>query len=299
METVEVVRVKFRWPGKMYEFLNNHGLTLKRNETVVCETYQGGSLVGTVAIAPRIRIRREDDHQLSSVLRVATDQDLSLNAATNEFKSDVKKFFETRMRSRELSGVRMVDVEKADGGRKLIIYFASEQRKFDPRDLAAEMGQRFGVRIDLRPVGIRDAARLAGGIGKCGLSLCCSTWLPEFDPVSIKMAKDQGLSLDPESISGQCGRLLCCLGYEHQNYLEMGRGLPKIGKVVTTPLGDARVVKLDILKSMVTVRTEEGAYEVFSGNDVKRKYGPGQGQGSTQEDSENEGPAHELEDEGL
>lgn len=299
MDVVEVVRVRFRWPGKMYEFLNTHDLPLKRADKVICETYNGGSLVGTVAIAPRVRVRRPDDTQLSAVVRIATDQDIKLDSVTNDFKSEVKQFFETRMRARDLSGVRLVDVEKADGGRRLIVYYASEQRKFDARDLSIEMGHRFGMRMDLRSVGIRDAARLAGGIGKCGLSLCCSTWLPDFNPVSIKMAKDQGLSLDPESISGQCGRLLCCLGYEHQNYLEIGRGLPKVGKLVVSPLGDARVVKLDILKGLVTVRTEEGVFETFAGDDVKRKYGPGSPQANAaNEDQDEDGPG-ELEDENL
>ena len=100
------------------------------------------------------------------------------------------------------------------------------------------------------------------------------------------MAKDQGLSLEPEGISGQCGRLLCCLGYEHQNYLEMGRGLPKVGKVVITPVGDARVVKLDILKGLVTVRSEEGAYETFQSHQVKRKFGPGSKSSEAEDDDD-------------
>jgi len=276
METVEVVRVKFRWPGKMYEFLNTNNLPLKRADKVVVETYNGSSMVGLVSIAPRVRFRRQEDGQLTSVLRLASDQDISLETTTDDFRLEVKNFFETRIRARNLSGVRLVDLEKSEAGRRLVIYYASEQKKFDPRELSMEMGQKFGVRIDLRSVGIRDAARLSGGIGRCGLSLCCSTWLPEFQPVSIKMAKDQGLSLDPESISGQCGRLLCCLGYEHENYLEMGKGLPKVGKIVVSPIGDARVVKLDIMKGLVTVRNEEGVFETYPGSIVKRKFGPGQ-----------------------
>ncbi len=170
--------------------------------------------------------------------------------------------------------MKLIDLEKADQGQRLILYFNSEQKKFAPRDLAIELGQRFKMRIDMRSVGVRDAARLAGGIGRCGLSLCCSTWIPDFQQISIRMAKDQGLSLDPESINGQCGRLLCCLGYEHANYVEMGLGLPKVGKKVITPMGDARVVKLDILQGLVTVRTEDGTYETFKSQEVKRKFGP-------------------------
>lgn len=293
MKTLEIVRVKFLWPGKMHEFLNSGNLTLKKNDRVVVDTFHGGSMVGTVAVPPRIRIARPDDKNLTNVVRVATDQDLSLANVSDEFRRDVKNFFETRIRARQLGGVRLIDCEKADEGRRLIVYVASEQKKFDPRDLAIELGQRFRMRVDLRTVGIRDAARLSGGIGRCGLSLCCSTWLPDFEQVSIRMAKDQGLSLDPEGISGQCGRLLCCLGYEHQNYVEMGKGMPKVGKVVITPLGDARVVKLDILKGHVTVRTSEGSYETFKTDEVKRKFGPGQGQSGRdahENDDDSDGP---------
>jgi len=275
METIEIVRVKFLWPGKIYEFQNPFNYVLKRKDRVIVETQDGASLIGTVSVAPRIRMKRNDDDRLPKIKRLASDQDFNLDSVGEEFRREVKYFFEQRMASRQLTGVKLVDLEKLDGGRRLVVYFSSENRKFPLKDLAMELGHRFNLRIEMRAVGIRDAARLAGGIGKCGLSLCCSTWLPDFNQVSIRMAKDQGLSLEPEGISGQCGRLLCCLGYEHQNYLEIGRGLPKVGKVVITPLGDARVVKLDILKGMVSVRTEDGTYETFSATDVKRKFGPG------------------------
>lgn len=275
METIEIIRVKFLWPGKMFEFVNAHNLPLKSKDKVVVETYNGGSMVGTITVSPRIRERRKEDGQLTTVLRIATDQDLALDGISDDARTELKRFFETRLRARQMTGVRLIDCEKADGGRRLIIYFSSEQRRFDAKDMAVEVGQRFGVRVEMRMVGIRDAARLAGGIGKCGLSMCCSTWLPEAGQVTIRMAKDQGLSLDPEGISGQCGRLLCCLGYEQENYVEMGLGLPKVGKVVVTALGDARVTKLDVLKGLVTVRTETGAYETFPAHEVKRKFGPG------------------------
>jgi cell fate regulator YaaT (PSP1 superfamily) len=288
METVQIVRVKFLWPGKMLEFTNPHDLPLKRQDKVVVETYNGGTMVGSVAIEPRIRLKRREDKDLSPVLRIASDQDIALESVQDDFKNNVKRFFDTRVRARELTGVKMVDCEKADGGRRLILYVLSENKRFDPREFSIELGHKFGVRIDLRPVGVRDAARLAGGIGKCGLSMCCSTWLPDFGQVSIRMAKDQGLSLEPDSISGQCGRLLCCLGYEHQNYVEMGKGLPKVGKTVVTPIGDARVVKLDVLKGVVSVRTPEGVFETFEAKDVRRKFGPGGSQAQEQESEEEE-----------
>ncbi len=285
-EIVEVLRVKFMWPGKMYEFVNSHKLPLKKGDKVVVETEDGGSMVGSVSIEPRIRIRRKEDSYLTPVLRFASDQDVNFEIIGDEFRGEVKRFFESRVRARELSGVRLVDVEKTDGGRKLIVYFSNENKRFPIKDVAIELGHKFNLRIDMRSVGVRDAARLAGGIGKCGLSLCCSTWLADFGQVSVRMAKDQGLSLEPEGISGQCGRLLCCLGYEHENYLALGQGLPKVGKIVVSPIGDARVVKLDILKGLVTVRNEEGVYETFKGEEVKRKFSPSGRRGDEGESDE-------------
>lgn len=290
MKIIEVARVKFLWPGRMYEFTNPKGLRLQRKDRVVVESPDGGTLVGTISIPPRIRIARPEDENLTGILRLAEDQDLLVDKVQDEFRRDVKNFFETRLKARQISGVKLADVEKMDGGRHLVVYFSSENRKFPVKDFALELGHKFGMRVDMRPIGIRDAARLAGGIGKCGLSLCCSTWLPDFGQVSIRMAKDQGLSLEPDSISGQCGRLLCCLGYEHQNYLEMGVGLPKVGKIVITPIGEARVVKLDILKGLVTVRTEEGKYETFKGPEVKRKFSAtGQSRGPEPDDDDTSG----------
>ena len=290
MNIVEVVRVRFRWPGKMYEFRNPLELSLKRGNSVVVQTDEGDELIGTVMIAPRLRMARREDEVLPTVLRIASDREMGMADVADDYRLEIKNYFDTRMRSREMNGVKLVDIEKANGGQKLILYFASEQKRFNYRELAVEMAQRFKVRVDMRPVGIRDAARLSGGIGKCGLSLCCSTWLPDFQQISIRMAKDQGLSLDPESINGQCGRLLCCLGYEHQNYVEMGQGLPKVGKAVVTPKGDARVVKLDILQGKITVRFEDGAYEMYQSSEVKRKFGPGgQAEANTDDDDSADG----------
>ena len=275
METIEVLRVKFLWPGKMYEFVNPDGLALPRKTKVTVRTSRGGTMVGSVSIPPRIRVKRKEDKNLNPVIRIATDQDLKLENVQDEFRRDVKQFFDQRVKSRQLTGVKLIDIEKINGAQTLVVYYSSENRRFSAKDVAVEMGQKFRTKIDMRSVGVRDAARLSGGIGKCGLSLCCSTWLPDFAQVSIRMAKDQGLSLEPEGISGQCGRLLCCLGYEHENYLAMGEGMPKVGKVVVTPIGDARVVKLDIIKGLVTVRGESGDYETFPNAEVQRKFPSG------------------------
>ena len=277
MDHIEIVRIKFRWPGKIYEFLNPSRLVLKRNDRVVVEGYGKETLVGLVTVAPRLREARAEDHDLPAILRIAQEEDLQFMAKTDEFRSEIKQFFDTRVRARELSGVKLVDCELVDQGRKLVVYFASESREFDYRGMGKEIAQKYGLRADMRHVGVRDAARLAGGIGRCGLSTCCSTWLPEFKPVTIKMAKDQGISLEPDSVNGQCGRLLCCLGYEHDNYVALGAGLPKVGKAVLTPKGDGRVTKLDVIKGTMNVRLEDGSYETFTSAEVKRKFGPRSG----------------------
>lgn len=278
MAHVEIVRVKFRWPGKIFEFRNPNNLVLKRNERVVVEGYGKETLVGIISVAPRLRDKRAEDDELPAIIRIAGEEDIQFLAKSDEFRSELKQFFDTRVRSRELSGVKVVDCELVDQGRKLIVYFASESRDFDYRGMGKEIAQKYGLRADMRHVGVRDAARLAGGIGRCGLSTCCSTWLPEFQPVTIKMAKDQGISLEPDSVNGQCGRLLCCLGYEHDNYVALGAGLPKVGKAVLTPKGEGRVTKLDVIKGMINVRLEDGTYEVFKGIEVKRKFGPRSGE---------------------
>ena len=286
MAHIEIVRIKFRWPGKIFEFRNPQNLALRRNEKVVVEGYGKEMLVGIVSVPPRIREIRHEDNELPSVIRVAEEEDLKFLAKTDEFRNELKRFFDTRVRSRETSGVKMVDCELVDQGRKLVVYYSCEAKDFDYRGMAKEIAQKYGLRADMRHVGVRDAARLAGGIGRCGLSTCCSTWLPDFKPVTIKMAKDQGVSLEPESVNGQCGRLLCCLGYEHENYVALGAHLPKVGKAVLTPKGDGRVTKLDILKGMVSVRLEDGTFEIFKGPEVKRKFGPRSGGPEADDDSE-------------
>lgn len=280
METIEIVRVKFNWPGKIFEFKNPRGLALKKNDQVIVVGTNRKELLGTVKVPPRLRQLRKEDKELTEVVRIASDQEIQLDSVGDETRIKIKSFFDTRLRSIEMTGVKFIDCELVEQGRKLVIYYSSEQNKFDYRTISKECAKKFGLRVDLRSVGIRDAARLAGGIGKCGLSQCCSTWLPDFQAVSIKMAKDQGVSLEPDSINGQCGRLLCCLGYEHENYVEMGLGLPKVGKVVVTPHGEGRVMKLDILKGRVTVKSESGSYETYEGVEVKRKFGPGPQAGS-------------------
>jgi cell fate regulator YaaT (PSP1 superfamily) len=142
------------------------------------------------------------------------------------------------------------------------------------------------ARIEMRQIGARDEAKMVGGIGSCGRELCCSTWLPAFVPVSIKMAKDQGLVLNPSKVSGQCGRLKCCLVYEQDTYKELRKGMPKVGKRVTTPAGDAKVVELDVLRQRVRVWFDEGGSETFPADVIKLIAPPGAAPPAPEPDSE-------------
>jgi len=171
------------------------------------------------------------------------------------------------------------------GGRggKINLYFTSDER-VELRELLRELGQASGARIELRQVGARDEAKQVGGIGSCGQELCCSTWLPEFVPVSIKMAKDQGMVLSPTKVSGQCGRLKCCLVYEQATYAELRKGLPKLGKRVVTATGEGRVVEVDVIRQRVRVAFGPGESQILPASEVKPLF-PAQGRGAAGEPS--------------
>jgi hypothetical protein len=156
------------------------------------------------------------------------------------------------------------------GGRndRLMLYITTEER-VDLRELVRDLSSATSARVELRQLGARDEAKAVGGIGSCGLTLCCTTWLPEFVPVSIKMAKDQGLVLNPTKVAGQCGRLKCCLVYEQAGYAELRKGLPKLGKRVVTARGEGRVVEVDVLRQRVRVSYAPGESEVLVAADVK------------------------------
>jgi cell fate regulator YaaT (PSP1 superfamily) len=196
-----------------------------------------------------VRGEREGESDRAHALRVAKDVAATLRLPLKVFR-----------------------VEKTSG--KLNVYYTSDER-LDLRDFVREVGQATGLRLELRQLGVRDEAKVVGGIGSCGLTLCCTTWLPEFVPVSIKMAKDQGLVLSPTKVSGQCGRLKCCLVYEQAGYAELRKGLPKLGKRVISPRGEGRVVEVDVLRQRVRVSYGPGDTEVLPATEVKPMFPSG------------------------
>jgi cell fate regulator YaaT (PSP1 superfamily) len=203
-------------------------------------------------------IRRANDHDLGGERAGETEGRTALRAA-----KDVAAKLNLPL--------KVSRVEKAGG--RLLVYYTSDDR-LDVRDFVRDLSAATSARIELRQLGARDEAKVIGGIGSCGLTLCCTTWLPEFVPVSIKMAKDQGLVLSPTKVAGQCGRLKCCLVYEQAAYAELRKGLPKLGKRVVSQRGEGRVVEVDVLRQRVRVAYAPGDSEVLPAADVKPMFPP-------------------------
>lgn len=258
-----VVGIKFTTTGRIH-FYDSGDQYYRRGESVVVEGDRPAR-AGTVAIASSRRPAR--GLSLERGVRRASERDRAA-FADNRSRSD-EILAEARALTRQLNlPMKVFRAELNHTGKKALVYFSTEER-IDYRDLVKRLTRRLSVRVELRQTGVRDEAKLVGGIGSCGLELCCSTWLPEFVPVSIKMAKDQGLVLNPTKVSGQCGRLKCCLVYEQETYAAMRKGLPKLGKRVITEAGEGRVVEVDVLGRRVRVALGPGEFRVFPAHEVK------------------------------
>jgi len=243
----DVVGVRFKKAGKIYYFDPN-GLTIPDGEFVIVETIRGIEFGKVV-----INKKQVDEHDivlpLKKVLRIAEDKDKSIvsenkQAATEAYEVCVQKVVEHKL------DMKLVDVEYTFDRSKVIFYFTADGR-IDFRELVKDLASIFRTRIELRQIGVRDEAKMLGGIGPCGRMLCCSTFLGDFEPVSIKMAKDQNLSLNPTKISGLCGRLMCCLKYENDEYENAKEQLPDLGVMLETPNGVGKVVGLNILERVL------------------------------------------------
>ncbi len=203
------------------------------------------------------------------VLRVAHDSESDQLAELRDDEICVRTETCELVERHELN-MKVTEAEWQFDKNKLIIYFTAE-RRVDFRELVRDLARTFRTRIELRQIGVRDEAALLGGVGRCGRELCCSTWLPALKTVSLQLAKDQSLSLNPAQISGCCGRLMCCLMYEHNTYVEARRRFPREGKILRTSLGEEKVVGVDILRETVTLRSAEGEYRTASLEDLKRE----------------------------
>jgi cell fate regulator YaaT (PSP1 superfamily) len=250
-----VCGIRFRGGGKVYYFTPKDDLELETDDPVIVETARGLEM-GHVVFPRREVPKSEIVGELRPVLRKPHTDEL-LDAVRYQHKEQAA-LATCRERADQLGlPMKIVWAEYSYDGSRLTFFFAAEQR-VDFRDLVRDLAKTFRTRIDLRQIGVRDEAKLIGGIGKCGRPLCCSTWLTGFSPISIRMAKNQDLPLSPSEISGQCGRLLCCLRYEDDHYRTVKKGFPKEGRTVETDLGPARVVRIDVLQEEAQVRLEDG-----------------------------------------
>lgn len=246
----EIISVKFKENGRAYSF-DPAGIKAAPGDRVIVET-QSGTEIGTVSTANRMVERGAIVKPLKKVLRLANERDL-------------KRLEENKLREKEAMEIcaeliiahkldmKLVEVEYSFDGSKIMFFFTSDGR-VDFRALVKDLAARFHTRIELRQIGVRDEAKLLGGLGICGRPYCCKQFLSDFQPVSIKMAKEQGLSLNPTKISGSCGRLMCCLKYEQNAYDHLISVTPSVGSTVKTPDGNAVVTEANLITGQLTVR---------------------------------------------
>ncbi len=249
-----MVGVRFKKAGKIYYFDPNQ-LTINQDDYVIVETVRGVEY-GKVVIAQKEVDENDVVLPLKKVIRIADSKDRLI---VTENKDLAKEAYDTccdKILEHQLD-MKLVDVEYTFDRNKVIFYFTADGR-VDFRELVKDLAAIFRTRIELRQIGVRDEAKMLGGIGPCGRMLCCSTFLGDFEPVSIKMAKDQNLSLNPTKISGLCGRLMCCLKYENDEYEAAKEQLPDIGEYVQTPDGKGKVVGLNILERVLQVEVNQG-----------------------------------------
>ncbi|MBN1883450.1 MAG: stage 0 sporulation family protein [Deltaproteobacteria bacterium] len=261
-----IVGVRFRERGKIYQF-DALDFELDTSQKVVLETERGLS-IGTVATLPRETEYGDSERPLKPVIRPASEQDLATESENSSREIEAREYCNECIDKHTLD-MHLVDVEHLFDGSKIIFYFTADQR-VDFRALVRDLASRFRTRIEMRQIGVRNKAKLVGGVGSCGRVLCCNTILNTFEPVSVKMAKDQNISLNPSKISGVCGRLMCCLKYEYETYLEMKREIPKLGKRIMTEHGKAKVIRQNVLERRVTVLLEDGTEMDLCGETLKK-----------------------------
>ncbi|MEL6180414.1 MAG: stage 0 sporulation family protein [Myxococcota bacterium] len=239
-------------------------LELNQKDLVVVETSKGPALA---RIASYVYRTVAPTGSLKRVLRLANREDERRAAQNQRKEEEAFRFALVRIRERSLP-MKLIQVQYMHDGSKAIFYFSADGR-IDFRELVKDLASRFRTRIEMRQIGVRDGARMVGGIGSCGRELCCSTFLEQFSPVSIRMAKDQGLTLNPKKVSGMCGRLMCCLVYEQQIYRKARKRLPRIGKPVRTALGLGKIQNVDVLRERVSIfLEEEGQLEHFPVSEI-------------------------------
>ncbi|OLS34163.1 stage 0 sporulation family protein [Bacillus sp. MRMR6] len=249
----DVVGVRFKKAGKIYYF-DPGDLSIEKDDFVIVETVRGVEY-GRAVIARKQVEENDVVLPLKKVVRVADHKDRMIVDENKQAAQEAYEVCSEKVSEHQLD-MKLVDVEYTFDRNKIIFYFTADGR-VDFRDLVKDLAAIFRTRIELRQIGVRDEAKMLGGIGPCGRMLCCSTFLGDFDPVSIKMAKDQNLSLNPTKISGLCGRLMCCLKYENDEYEAAKEQLPDLGEIIMTPQGKGKVVGLNLLGRVLQVELKE------------------------------------------
>jgi len=249
---MEIIGIRFRKVGKIYYFDPN-GIKVEENTPVIVETVRGVEY--GVCVIPN---RNVDNIEIpvKKIIRLATEADTRQDISNRQKEESASKLCLEQITKHNLD-MHLVDVEVTFGLNKIIFYFTAEGR-VDFRELVKDLAAVLRMRIELRQIGVRDEAKILNGMGICGRTLCCATFLDEFQPVSIKMAKDQGMSLNPTKISGVCGRLMCCLKYEEETYEYLNSNLPDIGDWVHTADGDGEVLAVNVLRQLAKVAVKKG-----------------------------------------
>lgn len=264
----EVVGIRFKEVGKIYYF-DPAGLKVNIGDHVIVETVRGVEC-GEIAIDNREVNEEELVKPLKPIIRVANEDDMAVVKMHKRKEEDAFEICLRKIEAHKLD-MKLIDVEYTFDGSKILFYFTSDGR-VDFRELVKDLASVFRIRIELRQIGVRDESKMKGGLGTCGRPFCCNSFLGDFQPVSIKMAKEQGLSLNPTKISGTCGRLMCCLKYEQDSYEHLLRVTPKVGAIVETNEGKGTVVEANILKGELKIKLDrrpDAAPATFDRHDVK------------------------------
>src|SRR5215471_5356853 len=266
---VTIVGIRFRPAGRIYYF-DPQGASYSTGQYVIVETSRGVE-AGRVVIASKKLTERELSDPLKPVLRLAHEDELRMMLSFKGKEKEALVQCAQQVQQHNLP-MKLVEAEYTFDGSRLTFYFTADER-VDFRALVRDLAATFRTRIELRQIGARDQAKLQGGVGMCGKTLCCSSWISDFGVVSIKMAKEQDLPLNPSKISGVCGRLLCCLAYENDNYVQAKQAMPQVGAMLNTPSGLGKVVSINVPKESVEVMLESGVIIQVPVNQQESKTG--------------------------
>lgn len=279
--TQAIVGVRFKRAGKIYYFgAGDRDAALQVGDKVIADTQRGLEL-GRIVLAPGQIVDNKGLGRLKNITRLATEQDLDGESLGRDLERKALVLAREEVERLKLP-MLAVQAEAAFDRTRATVFFLSEEAQVDSRELVRVLAEKLQVRVNLRQVGPRDRAKMVGGIDRCGRELCCSTWITEFQPIQIRMAKNQQLPLNPSEISGVCGKLLCCLSFEDEQYSEMNKGLPKIGANLVSAVGRGRVTDVNVLTQLITISWETGsritvAAEEFAEQQRRRTRAMGEG----------------------